>query len=379
MNKSSFEVIPVSGVTARVLGTDTNLIDHYDWFQLTLGRFLAPAVESRSSEGGAKYLLMGTENHSGSGTVLKDGQSEVDSFKNSLVRLGEELTDFSSAEIERSGVLASLSAILQLRVPDPAKPEKGGYFLRGGLLQITGWGLEDAGGTDSFALGQLIGVDDQSRNNRKYLLAGIKKNLAVLSREGGGAAARASELDPPRELRNAGRLAAPVKVPPQSVTTPPPPPARRPLTKTRWAVIVLFTTSVMASCVGLGWFAKSRSANIKPQFALTDSTPRYGILLNPKEGGPLQGLLLKQVRVGEGVEGDYAYYLAQESVLTGGASKGQKAGEVQRDKVAREVVEQIMIKGVPVKSGFFDASMMDDLLGPPPVPEGGNGSEEGSR
>lgn len=360
MSNARFEVKTVFGVAARVPGTDTDLIDHYEWFQLTLGRFLAPAMKrSGSGPEATEYLLLGTEDRSDSGTAQEDGQLEVESFQSALERLGKELKDFSSSEIERSGVLASLSAILQLRVPDPKKPEKGGYFLRGGLLQITGWGLEDTERTDSYALGQLLGDDEESTRNRRYLLNGIKKNVgggSAMGRPGPGG----SRSDAPSELAVAGRQAAPAqKVALPSLGKGGAPldsqlrsAERPPLSRKQKGLGLLAVMSVMAICVALGWWIeRSRNADIKPGIGWHENgNLLYGLRLVDKD---FQPLLLKKVRGANIEEGDYVYYLAQEKSTE--LPKGQR----------KDVVEQVGVNGeVKGSNSPFDKEEMTKILEP---------------
>ncbi len=135
MIAAAFEVVRADGLPATVAGTDARIIDQYEWLQLTLGRFLAPA---REKAGAVEYLILGSPD--GFDAPGGDVEAEVSAFRQAIYQAGEHLKEqISSTHLTRTHVLLSLEVLLELRFPEADDADA--FHLRGGLLQIARWGL----------------------------------------------------------------------------------------------------------------------------------------------------------------------------------------------------------------------------------------------
>lgn len=136
---SAVELVSYDDPPPERVGTSANLfLDQYDWLQLTLGRFLAPAVHDHAT-GKTVYVLPG-RNASADGGVEK----ELGAFDLALSRLQTHLEALIDADPRAAAVLVSLRTLLELRLP-PADSRRS-IHVRDGSLLFTGWGLEDQRG-----------------------------------------------------------------------------------------------------------------------------------------------------------------------------------------------------------------------------------------
>ena len=171
MTVASFEVISVAGCPEMVPGTSALLVDQYDWLQLTIGRFLAPA---RATAQGVDYLLLGEQLPEGSDELAEAIEAELQAFEAALQNLDDCLTELIDSDVGREHVLASLATLLQLGIPSA---HGGQAFIRGGALQLVGWGMTGSSAASTVALKRLIG--GRAQQARRSFLATLRDQLQV--------------------------------------------------------------------------------------------------------------------------------------------------------------------------------------------------------
>jgi hypothetical protein len=111
------------------------VIENYEWYQLTLGRFLAPAV--CEAEGEVSYALLGCAG----GRAAAGG--EIAALGQALERLQLHCSDLVRAEAGVVERYVALEALLELRLPDAKDADA--WHLVDGQLMCTDWGLADRG------------------------------------------------------------------------------------------------------------------------------------------------------------------------------------------------------------------------------------------
>lgn len=137
-----FRLIEESRQPARLLYADDHVvIDQYEWLQLTIGRFLAPATVT---EKGVSYGVLGRDadiaDIEDRKHVSKVLQNELVIFQRVVLELQNGLGKLvSSGRGKLEWLLISLQVLEQLRLPAPSAEH---CHLCGDALQLTGWGLE---------------------------------------------------------------------------------------------------------------------------------------------------------------------------------------------------------------------------------------------
>ena len=194
---ANFEIVSVTGKPGKLPGTSAYLMEQYDWLQLTLGRFLAPS-RCDPKKSGADYLVVGEELE---GEELEEAiDAELAAFEEVLERLSAELDGLVDAKVSEEGILTSLSALLELRLP---RPREGAHsaFVWGGVLQIVGWGMDGSSGAADIPLKRLLGADS---SERETYLGDLRAQLELSAGLASGARARnGRDSNAPLELASA--------------------------------------------------------------------------------------------------------------------------------------------------------------------------------
>lgn len=116
--------------------TEDPVIDQFEWLELTVGRFLAPAAYDDETKS-VVYVLPSQD----AAPEQDRLEAEIGAFGVMLERLREHLVDLITDGPGPVEALLSLQALVELRLPDP-EWERGFHFCDGTLV-LTGWGLEE--------------------------------------------------------------------------------------------------------------------------------------------------------------------------------------------------------------------------------------------
>ncbi len=178
-------IVRFAGERARIGASLCLIVDQYEWLQLTLGRFLAPIVDH--GDGNTTAYLVPAGDPGGSADLELEG--ELRAFEATLDRLRTHLEGLLELDHRASDVLASLHALLELRLP--AAGEHDGVHLRDGQLWFAGWGL-----VSGERLGNLLDADPNSGTRAAYVTS-LRARFGLTPTEG-------TDPDDPRDVPDAG-------------------------------------------------------------------------------------------------------------------------------------------------------------------------------
>jgi len=227
------ELIGYSAQPATVAGTSQLIIDQFDWLQLTIGRFLAPAARDGESNR-VVYWLQGREDLDGRVAI-----DELRAFAATLDRLHEHLATLieEARSAAADSVLTSLRTVLELRLPDADAPRS--CHLRDGVLCFTGWGLVRGVRMDSLLADGPV---------RAAYLGALRARLVPAA----APAAAADNDAPPPTTPRAGQLQSPPRTAPPPENRPEP--AGRRLGVVSSVLITLFFLFVIAAAFYVVFF-----------------------------------------------------------------------------------------------------------------------------
>jgi hypothetical protein len=181
----AFETVTADGEPQRLrCNNHLTMIELYDWLQLTIGRFLAPARLNELTR--PDYLLLGSPQAQLS---QSDIELEVDRFADAIRSVSVNLRSLIGSDLARTHVLLSLDALLSLNLPPPNEARS--FHVRGGLLQVTDWGLKRGVRVSSL-------LPDEARSycaQLKHTLVEKYRGVRGSASPGASQAARSSSTD----------------------------------------------------------------------------------------------------------------------------------------------------------------------------------------